>query len=253
MKSLVFIVLLIPSVLLSQPAPPSLPGGGSGSVTSFSSTPTVSPFFTTSVATPTTTPALSFTVSNAAQNSVLAGPAFGGAGIPTYQLAPTFSAANLTSFPIFNQNTTGSAGSLAAAYIDWNAVSGGAEILNKPTIASQLHAVNIGISGSPIATGTGSVSLPATANFTCTINKAQVTGNASGSITVDIWKSNAAIPSSGNKISATAPVTLSSAQLNQNSALTGWTTSVAPGDVFWASVATVDGVLTNAIVQIWCQ
>ena len=81
---------------------------GTGTVTSFSAG-NLSPLFTTSVATATSTPALTFTISNAAQNSVLAGPATGGAGAPSYQTAPTFSAANLTSFPTFNQSTTGNA------------------------------------------------------------------------------------------------------------------------------------------------
>jgi hypothetical protein len=81
---------------------------GSGTVTTFSSG-NLSPLFTTSVATPTTTPALTFALSNAAQNSVLSGPATGGAGAPSYQTAPTISAANMTSFPTFNQNTTGTA------------------------------------------------------------------------------------------------------------------------------------------------
>jgi hypothetical protein len=84
---------------------------GSGTVTSFSAG-TLSPLFTTSVATATSTPALSFTLTNAAQNSVFAGPATGGAGAPSYQTAPTISAANMSSFPTFNQNTTGTAGGL---------------------------------------------------------------------------------------------------------------------------------------------
>lgn len=71
---------------------------GDGTVTDFTAG-NLSPLFTTSVATSTTTPALSFTLSNAAQNSVLAGPATGGAGIPSYQNAPTISAANMTNFP----------------------------------------------------------------------------------------------------------------------------------------------------------
>jgi len=58
--------------------------GGTGTVTSFSSG-DLSPLFTTSVADPTTTPALSFVLSNAAQNSVFAGPSSGGAGAPTYR------------------------------------------------------------------------------------------------------------------------------------------------------------------------
>jgi hypothetical protein len=72
--------------------------GGGGTVTSFSAG-NLSPIFTTSVATATSTPALTFALSNAAQNSVLAGPPTGGAGAPSYQTAPTFSAANLTNLP----------------------------------------------------------------------------------------------------------------------------------------------------------
>jgi hypothetical protein len=71
---------------------------GGGTVTTFSAG-TLSPLFTTSVATPTSTPALTFALSNAAQNSVFAGPATGGAGAPSYQTAPTISAANMTNFP----------------------------------------------------------------------------------------------------------------------------------------------------------
>lgn len=57
---------------------------GSGTVTSFSSG-NLSPLFTTSVATATTTPALSFSLSNASANTVLAGPTSGGAAAPTYR------------------------------------------------------------------------------------------------------------------------------------------------------------------------
>jgi uncharacterized cupin superfamily protein len=76
-------------------------GGGSGTVTNFSvsGSPCLSPLFTCSVATPTTTPVLSFSLSTAAQNSVFAGPASGGAGLPSFQTAPTISAANMTNFP----------------------------------------------------------------------------------------------------------------------------------------------------------
>jgi len=58
----------------------------------------------------------------------------------TRETAPTISAANLTSFPTLNQNTTGTAAGLAAAYVDWTAGSGGASILNKPsTFAPAAH------------------------------------------------------------------------------------------------------------------
>jgi hypothetical protein len=43
---------------------------------------------------------VTLTLGSAAQNSVWAGPASGGAGAPSYQTAPTFSGANLTSLPL---------------------------------------------------------------------------------------------------------------------------------------------------------
>jgi hypothetical protein len=52
------------------------------------------------------------TLANAAQNSVLAGPATGGAGAPTYQTAPTISAANMTSVPACATCLTNSANTL---------------------------------------------------------------------------------------------------------------------------------------------
>lgn len=70
----------------------------------------LSPLFTASLGgSPTTAPALVFTLSSAAQNSVLAGPAIGGAGVPSYQTAPTISAANMTSFPTFFSALSGDA------------------------------------------------------------------------------------------------------------------------------------------------
>ena len=69
---------------------PGCPGGGSGSVTNFSAG-DLSPLFTTSVANPHTSPALSFTQSNAAANTV-----FGNfTGVPA---PPSFGA--ISSLPI---------------------------------------------------------------------------------------------------------------------------------------------------------
>ena len=87
------------------------------------------------------------------------------------------------------------------------------------------------------------------------IYKVVTTGTATAgpsncSITVDIWKAAAAIPTSANKISASDPATLSTAQYSVDTTLTGWTTTVAAGDVFSASVATVTGCI-SATVQVW--
>lgn len=120
------------------------------------------------------------------------------------------------------------------------------------TIPAQQHVITFMLDGggSPIATG--AVGVFPTAAFACTINRIDVSADVSGSITVDIWKAAGAIPTAGNKISASAPATLSAAQLSQNGSLTGWTTAVSSGDVFGATVATASTV-TKVTVQIWCS
>lgn len=65
-------------------ADPTYAATAAGSVTSFSAG-NLSPLFTTSVATSTTTPALTFALSNAASNLVFAGPASGSSGAPTFR------------------------------------------------------------------------------------------------------------------------------------------------------------------------
>ena len=89
-------------------------GGGSGTVTSFSAGDLV-PLFTTTEANVTTTPALSFTLSNANANTIFAGPASGAAAAPAFR--------SLVSLDIPNNaaNTTGTAAALAADPVDCTA------------------------------------------------------------------------------------------------------------------------------------
>jgi len=84
-------------------------GGGSGTVTSVAMSATIAPYMTCTVSSPTAAASIACTVSTAAANTVLAGPTSGGSAAPTFQTAPTISAANMTNFPTFNQNTTGNA------------------------------------------------------------------------------------------------------------------------------------------------
>lgn len=115
-----------------------------------------------------------------------------------------------------------------------------------------VHSVTFVIDGGGSAIATGACKLFLPVRAAGTINKVELTADQSGSITVDIWKAAGAIPTSGNKISASAPATLSSAQINQTSSLTGWTTSVSVDDVFGCTVASVTTV-TRVTVQIWYQ
>lgn len=68
--------------------------------------------------------------------------------------------------------------------------------------------------------------------YACTINSVTLLADQSGSCVIDIWKVAYASfpPLVGNSITASALPTLSSAQKNQDTTLTGWTTAVAAGD-----------------------
>jgi hypothetical protein len=118
--------------------------------------------------------------------------------------------------------------------------------------ATQQHVITFSIDGGGSAITTGDLAVFPVAAFACTINRVDVSADQSGSITVDIWNRSAAIPTAANKISASAPATLSSAQLSLNGSLTGWTTSVSSGSVFGATVATASTV-QKVTVQIWCS
>ncbi len=70
----------------------------------------------------------------------------------------------------------------------------------------------------------------------------------SGSIVVDIWKLNAAIPTVANTITASALPTLSSSQYINSTTLTGWTTSVSANDVFAFNVNSASTLNSFSIV-----
>lgn len=117
---------------------------------------------------------------------------------------------------------------------------------------SQQHQINISIDGGGSTISTGALGQFQTVAFACTITRIDIAADQSGSITIDVWKKAGAIPGSGDKISASAPITLSSAQLNQNGSISGWTTSVSSGDVFGGTITTAVTV-TKATATIWCQ
>lgn len=125
--------------------------------------------------------------------------------------------------------------------------------------AGQVHTISFAIdSGSTVIT-TGDIGLyPANAKnngnagFSCTIKSYTLTGTPSGSITVDVWKKNGAVPTSADKISASAPMALSSSTFQGDGSLTGWKKDISPGDVFGFSVATA-ATTTKATGVIYCQ
>ena len=89
--------------------------------------------------------------------------------------------------------------------------------------------------GTTITTGEkGFIQIP----FNCTIESWTLIADQSGSIVIDIWKDTYANapPTAGDTITASAKPTLSSAQKNTNSTLTGWTTTITAGDVLGFNV-----------------
>lgn len=92
--------------------------------------------------------------------------------------------------------------------------------------------------GSTITTGVkGYLEIP----FACTITRATALADQSGSIVVDIWKDTYANypPVDADSITASAPVTISSATKSQDATLTGWTTSITAGDILGFNVDSI--------------
>ncbi len=84
--------------------------------------------------------------------------------------------------------------------------------------------------GSAITTGQkGHLEIP----FACTIQRVTMLADQTGSIVVDIWKDTYANfpPTVADSICGAAKPTISSAQKSQDSTLTGWTKSIAAGDI----------------------
>jgi len=87
--------------------------------------------------------------------------------------------------------------------------------------------------------------------FAGTITGWRIVGDVTGSAVVDVWKvaygSN--LPTVSNTIAASAKPTLSSAKINKNDTLTGWTTSVAADDIFGFNVDSAS-TLTRITVEL---
>jgi hypothetical protein len=125
----------------------------------------------TAISNGTAPPSLPLSIANggigaatAAQNSVFAGPATGGAGAPSFQIAPTISAANMTNFPTLNQNTTGSAGSVA-----WSGVTAGSNTQTSAfstaapwtfSVAGAASTPGMSITGAPYTGGSATTNFP---------------------------------------------------------------------------------------------
>lgn len=92
--------------------------------------------------------------------------------------------------------------------------------------------------GSAITTGVkGFVQI----DFACTIDSVTLLADQSGSIVVDIWKDTYANypPADADTITASAVPTITTATKSTDATLTGWTTSIAAGDILGFNVDSI--------------
>jgi hypothetical protein len=80
--------------------------------------------------------------------------------------------------------------------------------------------------------------------FDCTITKWSLLADQSGSIVLNVWKDTYANfpPTVADKITASAPPTITTATKATDSTLTGWTTTVTAGDVLRFNVDSVTSI-----------
>lgn len=119
------------------------------------------------------------------------------------------------------------------------------------------------VDGGGSVPATGAVKRFAQVDFAGTIVGWAAFGDISGSASVDVWKKAGtapptatapAVPTSSDKISASAPVAISAAQSAAGgaTAISTWTTSVAAGDTFGFSIASI-ATFTAITVEIYIQ
>lgn len=95
--------------------------------------------------------------------------------------------------------------------------------------------------GAAIATGTKGMIV---VDFAGVLEAATLLADQSGAIVIDVWKTTyaGAPPTAANSICASAKPSLSSAQKSRDTTLTGWTTTIAAGDVLRFSVDSASAV-----------
>ena len=107
-------------------------------------------------------------------------------------------------------------------------------------LAADISGVALGyaIDGGGAVIATGVAGSGVQAPFACTIDSVTLLADVSGSIVIDIWKDTYANypPTVADSICASAKPTLSSAIKAEDTTLTGWTKTVAAGDVLYFNV-----------------
>jgi len=110
----------------------------------------------------------------------------------------------------------------------------------RATLGVAVSSINFVIDGGGAVLTTG-VKGDLIVDFACTINSVTLLADQSGSVVVNIWKDTYANypPVVGDKITASAPPTITTATKSQDATLTGWTTAITAGDTLRFNVDSV--------------
>lgn len=115
------------------------------------------------------------------------------------------------------------------------------------SVTTTAAGITIDGGGDVIATGIkGDIVIP----VACTIVKATLLADQTGSIVVDVWKDSYANfpPTGADSITASAKPTISSGVKSQDSTLTGWSTSLSAGDVLRFNVDSCSAITRCILV-----
>lgn len=136
---------------------------------------------------------------------------------------------------ILKQVTSGAAvtvGQLAASDLSNGTSGSGAVVLASAITNAKLRTITFNLDGSGSAIASGGTWYLSDVPYAGTITAWNIVADQSGSIVIDVWKTNAAVPTVANTITASSLPTLSSAQSAFVGSISGWTTAVTVGDVF---------------------
>lgn len=113
----------------------------------------------------------------------------------------------------------------------------------------RLRSIGMFFDGGGVALANNQVKYYTWTGGACTIAYWTITADT-GTITYDIWKiaTGTAIPTVSNTIVASAAPALATGTAIKSTTMTGWTTSVADGDIFGFKITAISGATQSSIV-----
>lgn len=86
--------------------------------------------------------------------------------------------------------------------------------------------------------------------FSGRLFRADIVADLTADATVEIWKASGALPTASDKISAANPVVLISQQVNSDVSLSGWSLTLAPGDILGFKLISLSGSPTMVTLNL---